>query len=112
MRGTTIERPISGDSGLSWTLELSTPELAPGLRLLGFLDAGWLWNNSPNGATKPSSDRLASVGVGLRYFIGTAFSVTADYGRLLTSSKVPLSANSASPQRGDDKFYITLGYRF
>lgn len=112
VRGTTIERPISGDSGFSGTLELSTPELLPGLRLLGFFDAGWLWNNSPNGATKPSSDRLASVGVGLRYFLGTAFSVTADYGRLLTSSKVPLSANSASPQRGDDKFYITLGYRF
>ena len=112
VRGTSIERPVSGDSGLAATLELTTPELAPGLRLLGFIDAGWLWNNGTTSPTKPSSDRLASAGLGLRYLLGASFSVTADYGRLLTSSKVPLSANSASPQRGDDKFYITLSYRF
>ena len=62
-------------------------------------------------AGKPSSDRLASAGLGLRFARGL-FSVTADYGRLLTGSKVPLTLNSASPQRGDDKFYVNLSVRF
>ncbi len=64
VRGTAIERPLSADKGVAGSLEVSTPELAPGLRLFGFADAGWLWNNNPNGATKPSTDRLASLGVG------------------------------------------------
>lgn len=110
VRGTSLERPLSGDKGLSGSAELFTPELASGLRLLGFVDAGWLGNNSAN-AAKPSSDRLASAGLGLRYAKGP-FSVAADYGRLVTGSKVPLALNSSSPQRGDDKFYINLSVRF
>lgn len=111
VRGTSIERPVSGDKGLSASAEVTTPELLPGLRFLGFLDAGWIANNSPNGFNKPSSDRLASTGLGLRYANGP-FSVTADYGRLLTSSRVPLSVNAASPRRGDDRFYVNLAVRF
>lgn len=111
VRGTSIERPISGDKGVSASVEIGTPELLPGLRLLGFVDAGWLGNNNPNGTTKPSTDRLSSAGLGLRYANGP-FSVAADYGRLLTGSRVPLSVNSASPQQGDDKFYINLSVRF
>jgi hemolysin activation/secretion protein len=111
VRGTSIERPISGDSGVSANFELSTPELAPGLRLLGFVDAGYLANHSPNGTNRPSSDRLASVGLGLRWFSGV-FSASADYGRLLVGSRVPLAFNTFSPQRGDDKFYVNLGVRF
>jgi hemolysin activation/secretion protein len=96
---------------LSATLEVSTPELKPGLRLLGFLDAGWLRNNSPNGTTKPSSDSLASVGLGLRY-AGEPFAVSLEYGRLVSSSRVPLAFNSAAPQRGDDRVYVNLFVRF
>jgi hemolysin activation/secretion protein len=112
VRGTTIERPVSGDMGVSGSVELTTPEVLQGLRVLGFIDAGFIGNNDPNGTNKPSSDRLASIGLGLRYLFGTSLSVTADYGYLLNSSKVPLSVNSASPQRGDHKFYITVSYRF
>jgi hemolysin activation/secretion protein len=111
VRGTEIERPVSGDKGLSGSVELNTPELFPGFRVLGFLDAGWVANNSPNGTNKPSDDRLASVGLGLRYASGM-FAVTADYGRLIQGSRVPLSVNSASPQKGDDKFYVNLSVRF
>ena len=109
VRGTDIERPISGDSGVSGTAEASTPELAPGLRLLGFVDAGWLWNNKPN-AAKPSSDHLASLGVGLRYAKGP-WAVAADYGRIVLGSRVPLSLNSSAPKRNDDRFYITVSVR-
>jgi hemolysin activation/secretion protein len=75
------------------------------------VDAGWVENNRPNGTTKPASDHLASAGLGLRYAAG-AFAVTIDYARLLNSSKVPLTVNGASPQRGDDRFYVNLSVRF
>ncbi|GAB3667925.1 ShlB/FhaC/HecB family hemolysin secretion/activation protein [Ramlibacter alkalitolerans] len=111
VRGTDIERPISGDKGISATVEVSTPELLAGLRLLGFLDAGYLWNNSPDAFARPASDRLASVGVGLRYAAG-GFGASLDYGRLVQGSKVPPALNSNAPQDGDDRFYINLSYRF
>ncbi len=111
VRGTSIDRPITGDKGVSGSLEVTTPERATGLRLLGFIDAGWLGNNEPNGANKPSSDRLASIGMGLRYG-REPFAVALDYGRLITGSRVPLALNSAAPQRGDDRLYINLSLRF
>ena len=111
VRGTSIDRPMTGDKGIVGSLEVTSPEVLTGLRFLGFVDAGWLGNNSPNGVNKPSSDRLASAGLGLRY-LKEPFAVSMDYGRLLNSSKVPLSANSASPQRGDDRFYVNLSVRF
>ncbi|TFZ03904.1 ShlB/FhaC/HecB family hemolysin secretion/activation protein [Ramlibacter humi] len=111
VRGTAIERPLSADKGLFGSLEVSTPELAPGLRAVGFLDAGFLWNNNPNGLTKPGSDQLTSIGAGLRYASGP-WVASIEYGRLLNSSKVPLALNAASPQRGDDKLYVNVGVRF
>lgn len=111
VRGTSLERPVSGDKGLSAQFELTTPDVAPGLRFLGFVDAGWLGNNSPNGTSKPSSDRIASAGLGLRYGNGP-FSLTADYGRLIKGSRVPLAFNSAAPQKGDDRFYVNVSVRF
>jgi hemolysin activation/secretion protein len=111
VRGTDIDRPVTGDKGLSATLEVSTPELKPGLRLLGFLDAGWLGNNSPNGTTKPSTDRLASAGLGLRY-AREPFAFSLDYGRLISGSRVPLAFNSAAPRKGDDRVYVNLSLRF
>jgi hemolysin activation/secretion protein len=111
VRGTAVERPISGDKGVSTTVEVTTPELLSGLRLLGFVDAGYLWNNKPDGLTKPASDRLASVGVGLRYAIGS-FGASLDYGRIVQGSRVPLALNTNSPQRGDDRFYVNVSYRF
>lgn len=110
VRGTEIERPISADKGLSATAEVTTPELATGLRLLGFVDAGWLWNNKPNGTTKPNSDSLASVGVGLRFARGV-WALSADYGRIVVGSRVPTTLNTWSPQKNDDRFYLTLSVR-
>ena len=111
VRGAKSERPISGDRGVSVSLEVTSPEFTPGLRVVGFLDAGWLGNNNPNGATKLASDSLSGVGLGLRYGNGP-FSLSLDYGRLLTSSKVALTVNAGSPQKGDDKLYLNLAVRF
>ncbi len=110
VRGTG-ERPISGDKGLFTSIEITTPEVATGLRFLGFVDAGWLGNKNPNGTTKPSSDRLGSLGLGLRYS-STGFAVSADYGRIIKGSVVPLAVNSSSPQKGDDKIHLNLSIRF
>jgi hemolysin activation/secretion protein len=111
VRGTSTDRPISGDKGASGTVEINTPELQPGLRFLGFVDAGWLGNNRPDGAAKPSTDHLASVGLGLRY-AREPFAISADYGRLVVGSKVPLTLNSTAPQKGDDRFYVNLSVHF
>lgn len=111
VRGTEGERPMSGDSGVSGAFELATPELLPALRLLGFVDAGYLWNNDPATALKPSSDRLASMGLGLRY-AREPFALTADYGRLVVGSRVAPTANPSTPRKGDDRFYINLSLRF
>jgi len=108
IRGTG-ERPISGDRGLSATLEITTPDLQPGLRLLGFVDAGWLRNNNPNGTTKPASDHLASVGLGLRYSMGS-IGMSAEWGRIVSGSV--LAANPAFPKTGDNKFHLSLTARF
>ncbi len=115
VRGTG-ERPIAGDSGLFASTEISTKELMPGLRALGFVDAGWLSNNNPNGNPKPSSDSLSSVGLGLRYASTDAskagFAVSADYGRIISGSLLPFVPNSSIPQTGDSKFQINFSARF
>ncbi len=110
VRGTG-ERPLAGDSGLFLSTEITTPELAPGLRLLGFFDAGWLANRNPNGNPKPATDSLSSAGVGLRYNL-PAVSVSADYGRILTGSTLPYTAGSGVPQNGDQKLHVNLSARF
>ena len=111
VRGTDEDRPVTGDSGVSATLELLTPEPVPGLRFLAFADAGYVRNHQPDDLTNPASDRLASLGLGLRFTRGL-FTATADYGKLVRGSRVPLAINSASPQKGDERLYVTLGIRF
>jgi hemolysin activation/secretion protein len=111
VRGTEIDRPVTGDNGIAGTLELTTPELTGGLRAAAFADGGWLSNNDANGTNKPSNDRVASAGVGLRY-ARERFGFSMDYGRLVTGSRVPLSFNSAAPQRGDERIYVNLLARF
>jgi hemolysin activation/secretion protein len=111
VRGTDIDRPMTGDSGLSATLEVQTPELAQGLRLLGFVDAGWLSNHKANGANRLSSDRLASAGVGLRY-VKEPVAVSLDYGRIVVGSRVDPAFNSAAPKKSDDRFYVNVQLRF
>ena len=111
VRGTDIERPLSGDSGLSGTVEASSPELVQGLRLAGFIDGGWLSNNKPTTGLKPGTDQLASVGVGVRYFRGP-LAASLDYGYIVTGSKVPLTFNSSAPKVGDDRVYVSVSLRF
>ena len=111
VRGTG-ERVVSGDTGLAGTLEVNTPELVPGLRLLGFVDAGWLRSNNvglnPN---KPASDQLSSMGLGLRYTAG-ALGVSAEWGRVLTGPTLTGASSAVSARAGDDKLHVNLTARF
>jgi len=105
------ERVTSGDSGLSTTLELSTPELRPGLRVLGFVDAGWLHsNNTDINPNKPTNDQLASAGLGLRYSVG-AFGLSAEWGQVVTGSTA-LGGVGTVPKSGDEKLHVNLTARF
>ncbi len=110
VRGTS-ERPLSGDSGALLTGEVSTPEWIAGMRLLGFVDSGWLSNNNPNGNPKPANDSLSSVGVGLRYST-PQYSLTADFGHVLSGTTMPILLNSGLPQKGDQKLHVNLTARF
>jgi hemolysin activation/secretion protein len=111
IRGTG-ERPLSGDSGVLAITEISTRELAPGLRLMGFIDAGWLANNNPNGNPKPANDSLASAGLGLRFNSPSGYSISAEYGRVISGSQLPFVPGSNIPQAGDQKFHINFTARF
>ena len=110
IRGTT-ERPIAGDKGLLAALEVTTPVLAPGLRMVGFLEMGWLRNNNPNAVNKPASDQLAGAGFGLRYSAGM-FEISADWGRIINGSVLSGPANPTLPKSGDSKFHVNLSARF
>ncbi|MDT8989509.1 ShlB/FhaC/HecB family hemolysin secretion/activation protein [Curvibacter sp. APW13] len=111
VRGTS-ERPISGDSGVFASLELSTPELTPGLRLVGFLDAGILAsNNTDKVTTKASTDGLSSVGLGLRYGVGN-LGLTAEWARIVRGASVTSGSASDLPAQGDSKLHVNLTARF
>lgn len=109
----TAERALSGDSGTALSLELTTPELYPGLRLLGFVDAGWLASHHTEASTagKPASDQLASAGLGLRYSLGW-MNLSADWGHVITGANPPANGGTIVPKAGDEKLHINLTARF
>ena len=109
VRGTG-ERPLSGDSGLFASAELSTAELAPGLRLLSFAESGWLRNQSANGTSKLESDHLASVGLGLRWN-APSWSFSAEWGRIVTGSTLAATPGASIPRAGDQKIHLNLSAR-
>ena len=116
VRGTG-ERVIAADKGVFASIEVNTPELSSGLRLLGFVDAGWLANNNNAVAAanpaRPGTDRLASVGLGLRYaHSASGAALSADYGQVVTGSVVPTTINSSAPKKGDAKLHVNLSVRF
>jgi hemolysin activation/secretion protein len=106
------ERVLYGDSGLSATLEGSTPLLWQGLRLLAFVDAGLVRSDLTDSPARPRKDRLASVGVGLRYGHASGARLSADYGRVITGSRADPGANPVAPSQGDDKLHVNVSLAF
>lgn len=110
VRGTG-ERVLSGDAGLSTSLELTSPPMWWGARGVAFVDAGWLRRQGGATATSPVRDALASAGLGLRWGHSN-WAVGLDYGRLVQGSKANAALNPTLPQRGDDKLHLSLSARF
>jgi len=112
VRGTG-ERILSGDSGASMTLEMTTPEVFRGLRLLGFVDGGWLGSNNTaaTSAGKAASDQLSSAGLGLRYSLGW-LNLSADWGHIVSGANVPVNGGALIPKAGDEKLHVNLTARF
>lgn len=111
VRGTS-ERPLSGDSGIFSSFEITSPQLFLGVRAIGFMDAGWLNNHrSELSANKPASDQLVSVGLGLRHAMGN-YGFSAEWGRVVKGSVLPSAPGSGIPETGDEKFHINLNFRF
>jgi hemolysin activation/secretion protein len=108
LRGTE-ERALSGDAGFLSAFEISTPEWSPGLRAVGFVDAGWL--SSHSSLAVPANDSAASVGLGLRYGQGP-LSLTLDFGRVAKGSKQSRTLNGNAPQTGDHKLHVGMSARF
>jgi hemolysin activation/secretion protein len=106
------ERVLSGDTGTALSLELTTPEVYPGLRLLGFVDGGWLGSNNTAASTagKLGMDQLASAGVGLRYNLGW-LNLSADWGHIVTGAN-PAATGVIVPKAGDEKLHVNLTARF
>lgn len=106
------ERLLSADTGGALLLELTTPEVYPGLRLLGFVDGGWLGSNNAAASTsgKPAADQLASAGFGLRYNLGW-LNLSADWGHIVTGAN-PSATGVIVPKAGDEKLHVNFTAKF
>jgi hemolysin activation/secretion protein len=102
------DRVISGDSGALISLEATSPELTQGLRLVGFFDAGSL-SNRVTSATKPGSDSVASIGIGLRWTFSKALTVSLDWAQVVDGSSV---ATAVGAQKNDSKAHLNVNFRY
>jgi hemolysin activation/secretion protein len=76
------EREGTGDQGTLGSIELLTPQLAEGLRLLAFADAGQVRNHQA-GAGIVAQQGASSVGLGLRYQWRQNLSLAVDWAYVL-----------------------------
>lgn len=76
VRGLT-EQDVSTDNGSRLSLEVYTPEIAPGQRLLAFVDGGKYDNNDP-AQGEITNGYVASYGIGWRYADKNGFALNAD----------------------------------
>jgi hemolysin activation/secretion protein len=103
------DRVISADSGVFVSLEALTPNLLPNFRLAGFIDSGWLSNQIESVPTKPSSDSATTVGLGLRWSYDRYVSLSLDWARVISGSKVPTAIGA---QNGDSKTHLNVSFRY
>lgn len=101
------ERAVAADNGVVASLELWAPAIAraPGLRLLGFVDAGYKDLERPLPG-EDANDWLASAGVGARYTWRDNLSATLDYGRVLNH------ARGTASDAGNSRWHLSVLYRY
>ena len=95
-----LERAVGGDAGVQASVELWTPPLVEGLRLLGFVDYGRIYNH----AGRLPVGELSSVGVGVRWQAGSNVSLSTDYAQV--------QRGIGTTVRGHDRLHVSLLLRF
>jgi hemolysin activation/secretion protein len=101
------ERTVAGDNGVSASAELWTPPIAAlaGLRLLGFVDAGYKDLETPSFGEE-ASDTLLSVGLGARLQWRENLNVSADWGHVIEQ------AQGISSDAGNSRWHLNVLYRY
>ncbi len=97
------ERAVSGDRGVRFTTEVWTPPLPYNIRLLGFLDSGYV-KTVDAAVGQINSETIVSLGLGLRWRWNDKLSVNFDYGHEVNGAR---AANVSGV-----KFHISVFYRF
>lgn len=97
------EREVVGDYGLTGSLELTSPELAQGLRALGFIDAGQARLRGTE-ANVDSRTGSWSAGAGLRWTLERRLTVSLDYAHVMNRAVVT--------PKGEDALLFSLAVQF
>ena len=102
----------SADKGIIGNLEIYTPEVAPNLRLLAFLDYGNLTNNTNSLTTSKHYEDLASTGVGLRYTDAKHnLALAVDYAKVINDvSDYTLSSSAPHANHRRWNTMFTIGF--
>lgn len=94
------EREESWDNGISGTAEIYSPDLARiadfkqvQLRLVGFYDAGYGYNQRPN-SFELRDHNLAGTGAGVRLGVGEYLNFSLDWGHALSTSTTTKSGEN------------------
>ena len=105
------ERELGGDIGVSGSVELVTPELAEtlafskgSLRLLAFVDAGWVRNRLDTPCLDNRTEcSISSLGVGARWSYGPA-QLRLDIAHALRTA--------SETDQGDTRVHVSFSYGF
>lgn len=97
------EREGTGDRGYVATLEVTTPPIAPGTRLVAFADTGEARLLAAGGAPGVTQ-HATSTGVGVRWQWRRQLTLSADWAYVLDGT--------GTTNKHDNRFHASLAWRF
>ena len=100
------DRVLSGESGISTGIELSTAQYFETTRFVGFVEGGTVWREhrgSPVAGTL-GRESLASAGFGVRFNYRGMLTANLDYGRVISGA--------VSQPRGTDKLHASFVFKY
>lgn len=97
------EREGTGDQGLLGSIELMSPQIAEGLRLLAFTDAGQVRNHQA-GAGINAREGESSAGVGMRYQWRRNLTLAVDWAQVLNGA--------GTTNKHDNRVHAVLAVRY
>lgn len=97
------EREGTGDQGLLASVELMSPQIVEGLRLLVFTDSGHVRNHQADAATK-AREAAAGAGFGLRYQWRRNLALSVDWAQVLNGA--------GTTNKHDNRVHAALSIRY